>query len=528
MKSKLLTLSLLLICNIIFSQNKKIVGVQQNTNNYNLKSLFNNYEIYEINTNSISAYAKDKKDNFTFSLQLGKQINRNLTLFESDLRSPNTVTILNTNQGREIIPELKYNISYKGYDENKNKVRLTIDDNYISGYIKDNEEIYYIEPLENVSNTRIAKENLYVVYKSSSVINKQGANNCISIDVDRKMEAYSNNNQMQYGACYTVKLATAFDKKRFSQFSYNVGRARIHNTAVINGVQGFFDNELDVDISFEIADLYLEANRDPWVISTDSETQLDNFRNWAISINGFPNYFNLATLRAGKLYYTEFDTRKIYGAANRNGINQSQARVLYVTKKSFSGAITLQTHESGHSFGSAPHGCQGSISGCWSPSQIDQMNLGVSKAIGKTIFGCDVKSCSRKIINLSANSPSNVLEEGKIINSRAIIAAKKVVNYLSVEEISLKAGFHAKNGSKFTASIDDDCFTYDPRYNYTPSRFFPVVISPKPTILIKREQITNEQQLENNSQLNELKIYPNPAKDVLNILASKNKKVYFI
>ncbi len=270
-----------------FTQKANFVGQKLHVEHSTLQSNFKDYQVYQIDANAISQHVQTNLNDIQFELQLGSENTWDLQLTPNDMRGEyyNVTTALdkNMNAGQQA------NIAFRAYNNaTPNQFgALTIDENFLYGFVKQQNGEYFIEPLRYFING--AAKNLFVVYASKDVIEKKG-NSCGVTEMQNKINeqdsALGNDtpNDIPSGlvvACHEIELAIASDWLMFQDYG-SVAGVENHNIGVMNNVGTNYDNEFNHEFQFVIVTQFVSdcSSCDPWTNSTDPGDLLDDFRAW--------------------------------------------------------------------------------------------------------------------------------------------------------------------------------------------------------------------------------------------------------
>jgi len=270
------------------------------------------YKLFRLNLKRIDFKKPEKQDFLVFNLKMGEK-NWNLKLYESQISSENYKESLNS-QG---ITSPK---TYEGTTIKGAQVRLTINDNFIYGYIEEDGDKYYIEPgdyfLEDV------EEDIFALYNSSdsSIVNDDSISGSLTCANSLQQSKFYEGNLKKSVAskisgknaaptCRILNIAVASDYSMFQRYG-SVQAVHDHNIGIINNVQGDFDGVgsdpfyIDIEV---VAEYTAETKTlNPYNTDTDNAaTMLSEFSLWA-NYNGFgPNmiqniHYSLAQLWTAK------------------------------------------------------------------------------------------------------------------------------------------------------------------------------------------------------------------------------------
>ncbi|MBK8846001.1 MAG: hypothetical protein IPO27_05260 [Bacteroidetes bacterium] len=237
-KYKLLALLLL----AVFSGWSKDFSLKKIDTEYSrsLEKYFNKYTVCEIPLTEISNYVNQCSAKINFGLELSDR-KFALQLELNDMRGKSFKAIAMTDHGPEEIPQAIAN-TYKGITDDKagNIVRLTIDENTFEGYIIQNGQQFYCEPLKNFNPN--APANLFVIYDAADV-KPNNTYGCAADEVKQEKQRWDNKkdvlNKMQTGNCYFAEIATEADYEYYQTFaSAAVTLNRIRT--ILNQVEGLY------------------------------------------------------------------------------------------------------------------------------------------------------------------------------------------------------------------------------------------------------------------------------------------------
>jgi PKD repeat protein len=354
-----------------------------------LDKKFTNWEMYRLDASLLGNTVRAKSI-AEVRLQLG-QHDWNISLSPSYLRSKNyTHQVLRPDGTIEIIRPTK-EIAFKGYTTAGGHVRLTIDDNFIHGFIKDGAETWYIQSARHIDRT--AADDLFIVYAESAVLPVDGVSCATDEDASGAAKYFGpgikqNNTGTESMACFEAEIAMAADRSMFNKYGGSAG-VDAHTSAVLNDVQGNFTNgQFTHSINFVVVTSFTVSGTDPWTNSTDAGTLLNSFANWG-NANGFGigNSFDVASLWTDR----DFNGGTI-GIAFVNGLCNSGK---YNCLQDFTGngnlLRVLHAHELGHNFNCLhdPAGCSNfimcptvSTATQWSTSSINAANSAIAARNG--------------------------------------------------------------------------------------------------------------------------------------------------
>lgn len=340
-----------------------------------LEDQFGEYQVFRIDAAGLNAYAKAESGARPFRLQLGDRYDWNLEILARDIRAANYTVLVATESGVVEMPAGENN-SFHGdlLQAGGGAVSLTLDKDFIYGYVADGDEEFFIEPMWYFVPD--ADKDLFVVYPASKVIPVEGKTCAVTEMEDHKLDI-DPGDLPEVGNCLRLELAIANDWAMRQKYGSNAGVIN-HNVGVMNNVQTNYDNEFIDEISFFIVQHFISAcsTCDPWTSSTNPNTLLNSFTNWGPS--GFSAVHDL-----GQLWTNRDLDGSVIGIAWLNAVcTNIRYHVLqdFTTNAQFLRVLT--SHEIGHNF-SATHDAPGSNTimapsvnntNNWSTQSVNQIN----------------------------------------------------------------------------------------------------------------------------------------------------------
>ena len=386
----ILLISLLIIGFTSIAQTKKIDAKTNSTfKSYDsaLSVHLKKWDVYEVSAAELFNQLQQSDGENQVQLDWGKNHNWQLSLFPNDLRSHDYEVRTATG---DILPK-GVNKTFEGYEQSLGgNVRLTVDVDFIYGYVESGGERYFIEPVWYYD--RSAPKNLFVVYDEHEVIPRDDAK-CASHEMHERREKLGKQNQSQsqsqdqeklVGLCYDVELAIASDYLMFLDYNSSITEVENHNIGVLNNVQGNYDDEFADELNFVIVTQFVSncSTCDPWSNTTNASDLLSSFRSWG---NG------------GGFTGVTYDLAQLWTDRDLNGGTVGIAYLFavcnstrYQVDQDFSSTAwqlrVLVAHETGHNF-NASHDAAGSgfimapsvnNSNTWSTASVNSINAFVN------------------------------------------------------------------------------------------------------------------------------------------------------
>jgi len=343
-----------------------------------LDTAFDAYQVYTLDLKELSQYVQADDFDQHISLNLPGYGEFEIDLFPNKLKADNYSILIHKESGIETIPDDGHVKTFIGHLEGgQYEVRLTIDEDFINGFIDRPKDILYFESLRFREDGSPSDQIL--VYKRSSIKEE------FQLDCDPLLDtAYvheedgNRSNLRSAGECLEVEIAFANDWLMYQDYNQNVSDVENHNMAVINNVQANYDNEFADELIFNVVQIFISTCNicDPWTSSTNAGNLLSSFSNWAG--NGFSNQHDVASLWTDRNFNGSTIGIAWLDAVCRN----SRYNVLQDFTSNANSLRVLVAHELGHNFGSGhdPAG-SGTImapsvnnTNTWSASSVNQIN----------------------------------------------------------------------------------------------------------------------------------------------------------
>ena len=363
----------------------------------------------EKNSKSIS------QEMISLTLELG-DLEFTLDLFEDDLLSNELISEM---MEKGLSPP----ITYEGYTSIGQRTRLTINEDFIYGFIEKNEITYYIEPASFTDKSAVS--NAFIIYDGEAAmeLNAQdqdhmcGYTEPITKSIKERVHQVPQPSSM---ACRGLKIAIASDHTMYAEYDNDENLVNSHNMGVLSNVQGDYDGSGSgaFDIELQVVAMYNAtiASENPYnTTGTDAGVMLNEFRSWSIGggfgssatphMQGGGSASGLAVLWSNK-NITYGGSSSVVGLASTPG-NHSVLEDYggQNNNGSGSGLRVLQSHEMGHNL-SYGHDTNGTCSGgscimwpsiqntsTWSSASITAINNNLN---GRSLTGC-FASCSNGV-----------------------------------------------------------------------------------------------------------------------------------
>lgn len=312
------------------------------------------YEVQNLDISKLQESISNNNGVKDVQLSLSKELDVKVHIFENQLLSDDYRIYYLNDGGRKTSRGKLNNLkTYSGYiiDEPNSEVSLTMNEQFIYGFIKTSKEVFFIQPLEDY--TKIKSDD-YLVYNVKEVINHEDSK-CGVHDIHRKEKTITQDQNQESLACLEVEYALASDFSMFQKYG-SVADVENRNIAVVNNVNTNYSGSFNDDLELTISEQFVSncSTCDPWTSSTNPGTLLDDFGNWAPG--GFANTFDVASLWTDR----DFNGTTI-GLAWVGGVctNNFKYNVLQDFSNNADLTRVLNAHELGHNF-DAVHDAGGS------------------------------------------------------------------------------------------------------------------------------------------------------------------------
>lgn len=340
-----------------FAQNKDFYSISAKKLNVdaikydNLDKVFANYFVVDINVIDIYNYIKKSKGISHINLKIGNEYDWEINIEPCDPRSDNYVLRVRTQDGITTYPKTTAD-TYKGYlNSNPDKeVRLTIKENYISGFVEQKGEAIFIEPISRFDSK--ASSNHFVVYNSKDLLSHLPFK-CEATkadDINSKIKKKIDKSTKAASGCVETEIAIVADSFMVAKFG-SVSAVANEVIELLNLVNGLYSPS-PLEIEYELVELYVSTVSND--ITADSLVSvnpiLSDFTSWDNG-GGFTNTHDVATFWSGRDYVD---------GGGKAWLDQictiyAQNIVSHYTNSSQGFLKVLWAHELGHNW-SAEHG----------------------------------------------------------------------------------------------------------------------------------------------------------------------------
>ncbi len=290
---RFVTLVIIVLCYVTVSAQKSVKTQLSNQCPVVLDEIFNDYTIFSIDMVELNELTQRNSSTFQTQISIGSRHSWNMVLEANDLRASSYYAVTVRDEKNEVSANTDIH-TYKGYINGNmdNIVRLTIKDDFISGYIKDEQEMWFVEPLSNFTETRSSE---LVLYNAADVIKTNQAHSCSAIRLDENMGLVENRDPNdQLTGCLELEIATEADYEYYQLHGENSNDVIL---SILNEVEGVYNQTFEVVFQVTFQRVFSTPN-DPYVDSIPSYV-LSGFRtHWENNMTDIPR--DMAHLFTGK------------------------------------------------------------------------------------------------------------------------------------------------------------------------------------------------------------------------------------
>jgi len=344
MKSLSFTLLIVVLFSSISFAREAVNTVLKQENIAALDKSFSSYSILSMDIRQLNALKKSNTDQLAISISPSAQQNWDIVLEPNDLRAPSYQSVLTTDNGIQI-QDIEVH-TYKGFVNGNidQPVRLTIKDEHVSGYIKGNDAMYFIEPVTQFAKNSNSED--FILYRAADIIDPINMT-CEATHLKDGIDMVENNAVLKSSnaGCITLELATEADYEYYAIHGEDSNELIL---SILNEVEGVYNSTFGLEIDVVYQSLYTTQN-DPFADSVStSGFILSQFRNyWKNNMTHIDR--DLAHMWTGK----QMDGVSI-GIAYTGTVCSSETFAYGVSQNigSFAyGRFVLTAHEIGHNFG---------------------------------------------------------------------------------------------------------------------------------------------------------------------------------
>jgi len=304
---------------------------------------------------SINQLIGDKKNsaNDLQTINLGDFGDFELDLFESQIISKDYIRISETENGPKSTTKLPGIKTFIGIVKGKpsSTVALTVNNDFVHGFIKVASAEINIEPLRYYDPNASLDE--LMIYQSSDQKHLTKSHCGIDHKVEQQFKdsVEQQKESKSLDGCIEVDMAIASDYSMLEYYG-SVREVEYHAIAILNAVQTNYDTEFDDEIRFNLVEQYISSceSCDPWTDSSDSQTLLEDFREW--TQEGWEKNVDQSSLWS-KRDYSRAGNTAANGLAWINTVCTTHASMIVEDNDTGERKRVLFAHELGHNFGAS-------------------------------------------------------------------------------------------------------------------------------------------------------------------------------
>ncbi len=306
------------------------------------------YEVIDIN--ELIPQKKKSLQKFQ-TLDLGTYGIYTLDIYENPLLSDKYKVRRSTNDGileSNTSSAISYIGTVKGHVNSS--VALTINDQFVHGFIKVGKQEINIEPLRYYDADAATQD--IIVYESADQEHIHSVHCGLDHDLERQFVESVNEqkvNKSVLDGCIEVDMAIASDYLMYEHYGSTVN-VENHAIAMLNAAQTNYDTEFEDEIRFNLVEQFISecSTCDPWTTSSDTETLLLDFREWASE--SWENTVDQSSLWSKRDFERNGNTAA-NGLAFVNTICTSHSSLVVEDNDTANRKRVLFSHELGHNFG---------------------------------------------------------------------------------------------------------------------------------------------------------------------------------
>lgn len=331
-----------------------LFAISASSQNMSADEVFYKYSTHSVSTyNLFNSISSSKRNTNTIKIAHWEMDLHRSNLLDEDYKSIDQDGNIVSTKATRAIP-------MNGYTSKGGRVSLTIGDGFVYGFVKEGDNLYYIEPAR-FYNKKGLKDDV-IIYNTKDIIPSE-TKTCGFHDTSSKMKAIKKENSgYRMPGCLEVEYAICNDWSIVNKYGSAVN-AENRAIGITNDVNTDYDNAFENEIRLNVTGQFNStcSSCDPWSNTTSINTLLDEFTAWGINVlnnTGNSNYIkhDIASLWSNR----DFDGSTI-GLAWVSAVcwDSYKYNVLQDINDNGYQLRVLTTHELGHNFGSG-HDAAGS------------------------------------------------------------------------------------------------------------------------------------------------------------------------
>ena len=348
MKNLLIALTTIFIATSTIAQNSviKFASEKNTTKSALAENEYSKYEVFSYDLASLKEVLGNKNSTVDFRFDGLATITAELT--PSYLVGDDFILSYIDEEGKKEYTDKINVVTLEGYTSH-GAVRLTINDDYINGFLDTEEGAVYLESFKSSGD-----QDFFTLVNESDRVEKisktcNHADHFESNGAKVKEEAATRSS----GDCYEVKLSVAADYLMVADHG-GIENVVNHIVGTMNNVQGNYeydgDTNFDNGLEFNLVELVLSTCDicDPWTASTNFFNVFLSFENWSLD-GGFTQNNHIGQFWTDRDFDNNYvglagyDSKKLCGHTRHHILQDFTTNASYLR--------TMVAHEIGHNFG---------------------------------------------------------------------------------------------------------------------------------------------------------------------------------
>jgi len=317
------------------------------------------FDLMSTDVTSIQKMLDEQSSNVKYiTIQMGTK-RLDLQLFEYSFLNHDYRLNVGSKEGMKTFSARKDFRTFRGYihGNNQSKVSFYIANDFLKIMVDDNQDRYYIEPLDLPSrNKALTTQDQFIGYYKSDILTRK--NNFCSVQYGNEMPMHQHvKKQVEAAAvarpcnpCAEVKIALGCDFSFFVKYGMSVAACENQMLTTMADVQTVFDDEFENEYVYQVTGLYVpdDPSKDDFFILRDINQMLNQFVVSAPTMFS-GSFYHCATLWTAKFGITAAEVGAAFQAQICNGSNPYTVCSDFLPPGGRQDAyLTLQAHMLGH------------------------------------------------------------------------------------------------------------------------------------------------------------------------------------
>jgi len=307
----------------------------------------------------------------SLQLNLGLYGTYNLNLVEQSYYSSN---YNRTNASKHYVGEI--------VDYPNSKVSLTVNENFVLGFIQLEDEKIFIEPAYFYADSDLLDQ--LIVYNEQDVVpvETKCAQQLLASNQNKISDSQVYNNSMSTCNSYTIEIAMAADYGLYTEYQMNQNTLTNLLESIHNMSQPYYDNEFANNIQLVLVETSIEtsANQFNLTNSPDATVFLNDLDTKQVDV--WNEFYDIGSFWTSRNIHL-LNEYGVAGVAREASLCDSRALTVNETYSSNTASLaTVNVHEIGHVLGFQGHDpdgtnyimSSGGNSGIWSTNSINTIN----------------------------------------------------------------------------------------------------------------------------------------------------------